>query len=55
MPFSPAFGRQMQADVSEFEASLIYKVSSRTARMATWRNPVLIKEPHPTKKKKLKN
>jgi hypothetical protein len=31
-------GRQ----ISEFEASLVYKVSSRTAR-ATWRNPVLKK------------
>jgi hypothetical protein len=29
-------GRQ----ISEFKASLVYKVSSRTAR-ATWRNPVL--------------
>jgi hypothetical protein len=33
--------------ISEFEASLVYKVSSRTAR-ATQRNPVLKK----TKKKK---
>jgi hypothetical protein len=27
-------------DLCEFEASLVYRVSSRTAR-ATWRNPVL--------------
>ena len=31
--------RQRQADLSEFEASLVYRVSSRTAR-ATQRNPV---------------
>jgi hypothetical protein len=30
--------------ISEFEASLLYKVSSRTAR-ATQRNPVSKKEP----------
>jgi hypothetical protein len=35
----PAPGRQRQAD---FEASLVYKVSSRTARV-TQRNPVLEK------------
>jgi hypothetical protein len=34
-------GRQRQA-IYEFEASLVYKVSSRTAR-ATQRNPVSIK------------
>jgi hypothetical protein len=37
-PLIPAFWRQRQA-ISEFEASLVYKVSSRTAR-ATQRNPV---------------
>ena len=35
----PALGRQKQADLCEFEASLIYRVSSRTAR-AIHRNPV---------------
>jgi hypothetical protein len=35
MPLIPAFGRR----ISEFEASLVYRVSSRTAR-ATQRNPV---------------
>jgi hypothetical protein len=40
-------GRQ----ISEFEASLVYKVSSRTAR-ATQRNPVSPPTPHPPKKKK---
>ena len=31
MPLNPALGRQMQADLCEFKASLIYRVSSRTA------------------------
>jgi hypothetical protein len=41
MPLIPALGRQRQADFehSGFEASLVYRVSSRTAR-ATQRNPV---------------
>ena len=30
----PARRRQRQADVCEFEASVVYKVSSRTARAA---------------------
>jgi hypothetical protein len=34
----PALRRQRQ--ISEFKASLVYKVSSGIAR-ATWRNPVL--------------
>jgi Sec-independent protein translocase protein TatA len=38
-PLIPALGRQRQAWISEFKASLIYRVSSRTAR-ATQRNPV---------------
>jgi hypothetical protein len=40
-PLIPALGRQGQAAgwISEFEASLVYKVSSRTAR-AIQRNPV---------------
>jgi hypothetical protein len=37
--------------ISEFEASLVYKVSSRTAR-ATQRNPVSEKEKEKKKKKK---
>jgi hypothetical protein len=40
-------GRQ----ISEFEASLVYRVSSRTAR-ATQRNPVSKTNPHPPKKEK---
>jgi hypothetical protein len=39
LPLIPALGRQRQAD-SEFEASLVYKVSSRTAT-AIQRIPVL--------------
>jgi hypothetical protein len=38
-PLIPALGRQRQA-ISEFEASLVYRVSSRIARAAR-RNPVL--------------
>jgi hypothetical protein len=38
MPLIPALGRQRQMD-SEFQASLVYRVSSRTAR-AIQRNPV---------------
>ena len=37
-PLIPALGRQRQVN-SEFKASLVYKVSSRTAR-ATQRNSV---------------
>jgi hypothetical protein len=40
--------------ISEFEASLIYKVSSRTAR-ATQRNPVLKNQKNKKKTKKNKN
>lgn len=34
----PALGRQGKLDLCEFEAILVYKESSRTAR-AIWRNP----------------
>jgi hypothetical protein len=40
MPLIPALGRQRQADLCEFEASLIYRVSSWTAK-ATQRNLAL--------------
>jgi hypothetical protein len=39
--------------ISEFEASLVYRVSSRTAR-ATQRNPVLKKTKRKKKKEKKK-
>ena len=42
MPFIPALGGRGRW-ISEFEVSLVYKVSSRTAR-AIQRNPVLKKE-----------
>jgi hypothetical protein len=38
-PLIPALRRQRQVDLCEFEASLVYKVSTRTA-MATQRNPI---------------
>jgi hypothetical protein len=47
--FNPST-REAERQASEFEASLVYKVSSRTAR-ATQRNPVSKKK----KKKKPKN
>jgi hypothetical protein len=50
MPLIPALGRQRQA-ISKFEASLVYRVSFRTAR-ATQRNPVS-KDPKKKKKKKI--
>ena len=40
-PLIPAHGRQRQVDLSEFEASLIYKASLRTVRTVKQRNPVL--------------
>lgn len=38
VPLIPASGRWRQADLCEYEASLVYKVSTRRAR-ATQRNP----------------
>ena len=34
----PALGRQRKVDLCEFEASLVYRMSSRTARTVTQRN-----------------
>jgi hypothetical protein len=48
-PWKYSGGRDRQ--ISEFEASLVYKVSSRTAR-AIQRNPVLKKQKNKKKKKK---
>ena len=45
----PALRRQRQVDLCEFEASLVYKASSRTARAVTQRNPVLEKNGRKTK------
>ena len=36
----PALGRQRQVDLCEFKISLVYRVSSRTVRTVTQRNPV---------------
>jgi hypothetical protein len=47
----PALGRQRQADF-EFEASLVYRVSSRTAK-TTQRNPVLKSKKKQNKTKKV--
>ena len=41
MALFPALERQRQADLSEFETSLVYKAVSRSARTVTQRNPVL--------------
>jgi hypothetical protein len=46
-------GRGRGRQISDFEASLIYRVGSRTAR-TTQRNPVLKKEKKKKKKKKEK-
>jgi hypothetical protein len=43
-PSIPALWKQRQEDLCEFEASLVYKESSRTARTVTQRNPVLEKK-----------
>ena len=43
MTLIPALVRQRQADLCEFKASLVYRVSSRTGK-ATQRNPVLKKK-----------
>jgi hypothetical protein len=48
----PALWRQRQADLCEFEASLVYQISSRTAR-ATQRTPV--SKQNKTKQNKNKN
>ena len=40
MPLIPALKRQRQVDLCEFEASLVYIVSSRIARTVSQRNPV---------------
>jgi hypothetical protein len=44
-------GRQRQEDLCEFKASMVYRVSSRTAR-ATQKNPVSKKQKQKNKNKK---
>jgi uncharacterized membrane protein YjgN (DUF898 family) len=49
-----ALWRQKQMDLCEFQASLVYRTSSRTAR-ATQRNPVACLNTHSNKERKLKS
>jgi hypothetical protein len=53
MPLIPALGRQRQVDLCELEASLVYRVSSRTAS-AIQRNPVMKKQNKTKKQQKIK-
>ena len=53
-PLIPVLGRQRQEDLSEFNASLVYKANSRTARTVTLRNPVS-KYKQKTAKQPIKN
>ena len=54
--FIPALGRQRQVDLYEFEASLVYQASSRTARTIdrnlVWKNKPKTKKPKKPKKPK---
>ena len=50
MTLMSVLGKQRQADLCEFDHSLVYRVSSRTARATVQRNPVLISQ-NKTKKK----
>jgi hypothetical protein len=52
-PLIPGLGGRGR-QISEFEASLVYRVSSRTAR-ATQRNPVSKNQKRKKKKKKKNN
>ena len=44
--------REAEADLCEFEASLVYRTSSRTARTLTQRNPVSEKKNETNKQKR---
>jgi hypothetical protein len=46
----PVPQRQRQTDIYEFEASLVYKISSKAARDVTQKNPVWKKKKNQTKK-----
>jgi hypothetical protein len=52
-PLIPALGRQRQVDLCEFEASLLYKVSYRTAR-ATQKNQKERKKKRKKEKKEVR-
>ena len=52
MPLRPSLGKQRQEDLYKFDASLVYRTSSRSAR-ATQRNPVSTSPtPDPQKKER---
>jgi hypothetical protein len=51
-PLTPALGRQMQENLLLVEASLVYRVSSRTAR-ATERNPASKNQTKPPPQKEV--
>ena len=52
MPLIPALGKQRQAELCEFKTSLVYKVSSRSAKAVTQRNPVSKNEKKNKEKKR---
>ena len=54
MPLIPALGRQSQADLCEFEASLVYKVSSRTGSKSYTEKPCLVNNNNKRKKRKIR-
>lgn len=43
-PLIYSLGKQRQADLSDLEARLVYKVNSRTGRNVTQRNPISKKQ-----------
>ncbi|EGW15228.1 hypothetical protein I79_024235 [Cricetulus griseus] len=45
MPVILALGRQRQVNLCEFEASMVNRASSSTAKTVTQRNPVWKKQP----------
>ena len=55
MSLVPALEKQRQADLSEFEDSLVCRVSSRTARTVTQRNPISKNKQTKQTNKQIKN
>jgi hypothetical protein len=53
MPLIPAFRRERQADLCEFEANLVYRGSSRTAKIIR-RNPLQKQNKTKIRKKSLR-
>ena len=53
MPLIPAPGRQRQLDLYEFEASLVYRESSRTAKAIHTEKSCLEKQTKATKQTKM--